>query len=563
MTETNVNQANQQLGKIAEAIWQRMIDQSVYLCLSEGLPIKRLPDLSVKQAEQNVAFAQATLAELEQIPLEQLTYGNQVIHQALHWDLAQGARELDLYWYQFPVTPYSAPFWIVNQVFTSFDFQSAEDLDHYLELLDGYPIMLDAMQAKLKGQVERGIVVPQEELGLVTPFLQALLQEPAKNLLSVAEERLAQLPASRVAAFGQALEQSIAKQINPRFQALLDYLGTEYSAKAPQQVGLGQYPGGLEAYGLLIQQHTTLSLTAQEIHEMGQAAVQELNLQMADIRRQIGFEGTKAEFHQFLKTDQRFFAKTPDEVGERMMAFIRRIEPKISSVFAQVPQAPYGVKRLDPELEGAMTFGYYDMPKPNQPVGYYCYNGSQLDQRSFYNAGGLIYHELMPGHHFHIARQRENENLPDVRRLSTHSAFTEGWAEYAANLAGELGMYDDPYDQYGRLAMEMFLSNRLVVDTGMNALGWSRARAAAMMQENCLETDAQIYTETLRYSVDMPAQALAYKVGSIKMHELRRKVEQALGADFDLRQYHEAVLEHGSMPLEVLERHMDNWVQMS
>jgi len=561
MSENRTNLANGRLSDLAEAIWQHIIDQDVYLCLAEGLPIKNLPDLSVVQAERNTAFAQGMMVELGQLPLEELTYANQLVCRVLQWDMARRADELALYWYQFPVTPYSAPFWIVDQVFAGFAFETVDDLYRYRDLLAGYQTMLAAMLTKLEGQIERGILIPQEELDLVMPFLGGLLRPPSESPLAVAEKRLVHLPPRHSIPFRHEVEGIIEKNINHGFQALLDCLGAEYRAKAPVNVGLSQYEGGLDAYGKLIELHTTLPLSPQQIHEMGHVAVEELDLKMAGIRHQIGFKGSKAEFHQFLKTDSRFFVETPEEVGELLMAFVRRIEPLIPSVFSKLPEAPYGVKRLDPELEGAMTFGYYEMPTPKEPVGNYRYNGSELDHRSYYNAGGLIYHELVPGHHFHIARQRENKALPDVRRLTTHSAYTEGWAEYSANLAGELGMYDDLYDQYGRLAMEMFLAVRLVVDTGMNALGWSRDEAVTFMREHCLESETQLHTESLRYSVDLPAQALAYMVGSIQMHELRQKVEATLGNQFDLPTYHEAVLEHGSMPLEILESHLDKVFQ--
>ena len=287
MADINTQQSNQRLQEIAETIWQHIIEQNVYLCLSEGLPIKGLPDLSEAQAVKNQAFARHMMAELEQIPPDVLTYANQVIHRVLQWDMARHAEELDLYWYQFPVTPYSSPFWMVNQIFTGHVFEAVGDLDSYLALLEGYPSMLAALLAKLEGQAERGILIPQEELDLVVLFLGSLLRDPAENPLAAAEERLTALPATDSAALRRSVDALIDDQINPAFQALLDYLGDEYRAKAPARVGIGQYEGGLEAYGRLIELHTTLPLTAQDVHQMGLAKVSELNQQMAEIRRQI------------------------------------------------------------------------------------------------------------------------------------------------------------------------------------------------------------------------------------------------------------------------------------
>ena len=208
-----------------------------------------------------------------------------------------------------------------------------------------------------------------------------------------------------------------------------------------------------------------------------------------------------------------------------------------------------------------MTYGYYQAPTASDPRGYYFYNGSRLKDRSLLNAAALVYHELVPGHHFQMSLQLENGDLPSFRRESRWTAYTEGWGEYASSLAGEMGMYDDPYDRAGRLMMDAFVSTRLVVDTGMNALGWTRARAVAYMKENTLESDGQIATEVLRYSCDIPGQALAYKMGSEKIRELREKAGRELGSAFDVRRFHDAVLGSGPLPLAVLERHIDWFIE--
>jgi uncharacterized protein (DUF885 family) len=244
-------------------------------------------------------------------------------------------------------------------------------------------------------------------------------------------------------------------------------------------------------------------------------------------------------------------------MGEALMAAARRIEPKLAEWFGTRPKAPYGVRRLSPALEPVMTYGFYQRPTPQEPGGYYMFNGSKLEERSMLNAAALSYHELVPGHHFQVALTQENPRLSAFRKNAAYTAFLEGWGEYASDLAGDMGMYTDPYDRAGRLSMDLFLSTRLVVDTGMNALGWSRDRAMDYMRAHTFESETQIRTETLRYSADMPGQALAYKMGSRTIRELRERMRQRLGARFDVRRFHETVLMHGSMPLGVLERHVE------
>jgi uncharacterized protein (DUF885 family) len=214
------------------------------------------------------------------------------------------------------------------------------------------------------------------------------------------------------------------------------------------------------------------------------------------------------------------------------------------------------VRPLEAQRAASMTYGYYQIPTATDPSGYYMYNGTRPEDRSILMAEAVIYHELVPGHHFQMALQMENAALVPFRRNAHPTAFTEGWGEYASDLAGEMGMYRDPYQRAGRLAMDLFLSSRLVVDTGMNALGWTRDKAIAFMRDHTFESDVQIDTETLRYSVDIPGQALAYKLGAKRIHDLRDRVAAEQGASFDLRAFHDYVLAAGALPLPVLDEHV-------
>jgi uncharacterized protein (DUF885 family) len=307
----------------------------------------------------------------------------------------------------------------------------------------------------------------------------------------------------------------------------------------------------------LIATHLTLPDEPERIHAQGLEEVAALAARMRELRSRIGFAGTEAEFHARLMQDPRVIAATPEDVGARYLRCMQRIEPLLPRWFARQPRSPYGVERLRPEQEAGMTYGYYDRPTLVGEQGTYRYNASDLATRSQLQVAALIYHELAPGHHFHIARQMELDHLPPLRSNSLElSVFNEGWAEYASGLAEEMGLYDDPYDLYGRLAHERFTAQRLVVDTGMNALGWTLERARAYMRDNTLEGPAQVASETLRYATDLPAQALAYRLGYRWFVDLRRETEQRLGARFDVRDFHEAVLGEGALPLQALRGHV-------
>lgn len=552
------------LAMIVDEYSQHQIDSSPAERLQRGLPVHDLPELTEESVAKEAAFARALLDRLSRIDPESLEGEDWFTHGVLKWDLemtVEGARHSGL---SFSVVPYALPLVYFHDVFARHPLESKEDLERYLRLLRQYPARVGQLRATLDGQRGRGILMPKGEIDLAVPMLRGFALPPERGVFAVAPERLAKIGSGPdkpgADAFRAEVARIVAAEINPALEGFAAYLAGDYRRAAPERTGIGQYPGGEEAYRYLVRQHTTLDITPEELHRRGLEEMERLRGRMAEIRRQLGFQGTQREFHQKLKTDPRFLARTPDEVAERLMAPVRRIEPKIKDYFLRVPRAPYGVRRLDPALEGSVTFGTYRQPNRQEPTGYYLFNASQLDQRPLTEAASLIYHELVPGHHFQIALQQENEDLPAFRRPLFVTAFVEGWAEYASELAREMGLYDDPYDDYGRLGADMFLTSRLVVDPGMNLLGWPRSKAMDLMRENLLISDVQIDTETLRYSAAIPGQALAYKTGSFKIWELRRRAEKALGSRFDIRRFHDAVLSHGALPLAVLERHIDRWI---
>jgi len=541
--------------------WRRMLDESNYLRLKLGLPIERLPDLSHAHARALADQADAMLKKLEEIDPAELNHRDRLSWEILKWHLDNTVRGLPFFWLGFPVTPYSSPIPGEHRVFTTFTFQTPEDGEHYLKLLRLYPVFIQGVEDKLRGQEERDIILPREELGLVIPFLSSFIAKAEASLFFVPDARLDKLENRAARDFQERVREEITSRINPALERLIGYLRGEYSEKAPDRVGLWQYPGGEEYYTYLVRLYTTRDYSPEEIHEIGIRNVRLNYDRIERVKNRIGFDGNLDEFIRFLKTDKRFFPATAEEIGDRLRSYIAGMDARIDQYFLRRPEAPFGTERLDPALEAAMTFGYYQPPTPTQPKGLYLYNGSTPEQRSLIQAESLIYHELVPGHHFQIALQSENENLPKFRRESFISAYSEGWAEYAAWLGREMGFYQDPYDLCGRYLGDMFLSARLVVDTGMNALKWPREKAAAYLEEASFFTPTQVETETLRYAVDLPGQALGYKMGSLMLADIRRKAEQALGDRFDIRRFHEAILGSGSMPFPILERHIDWFVE--
>jgi len=550
-----------QFHSIVDKYWIYQQEASPIQDFLEGKNIKNLPDISIEKARKDAAFSKGILKKILKVDSAELTHKDWISYEILKWQLENEIIAPDYYWFGFLIPPVSGYITAILQAYTRYTFNTPEDFESYLDLLKEYTAFIQTAIRLTKEQAGKEIILPKEMFAMVQPFLQYILVKGEQNPLYVKSNRLRAFEETEAQTFQATVKDYIDTEVSAAYQDYVEYISGEYYIQAPDSVGLGQYPGGKEYYSYLVKVNTTLDLTPEEIHQIGLDEVDKIETKIDKIKDSLGFEGTREEFRQFLKTDERFFPKTPEEIEEKLMSYVDLMDANIPDYFSSVPIAPYGVKRLAPELEGSMTFGYYQMPTVQDEKGYYMYNGSKLDERSLLMAEALIYHELVPGHHFHIASQMENEEIPEFRKYFLPNAFNEGWAEYTAWLGLEMGLFEDPYSLIGRHLLDMMLAVRLVVDTGMNYLGWSRAEAAEFMREHMIESETQIYTESLRYSVRSPAQALGYKLGSIKMMELRAKTEKALGGNFDIKRYHNAVLGNGAMPLFLLEKHIDWFIE--
>ena len=517
--------------------------------------------LTLEAAEKRSDRARELLDRLEPIDREGLAHDQQVVLDVLGWSRA-GMDEVELYWYSSPLMPALSPLRGALGRAGSFELNDEEGTQAYLDFVRGVDDSLTEVFQKERGRAARGIILPDEQIDRVVPFLASFAVAGPDNPLWVDEARLAGLSGEAADAFGNRLRSVLERRVARTADRLMAYVDQSLRARAPNTVGMSQYPGGRRAYRTATRLLTTLEITPEEVHEIGLAAVEDINRQMAEVRERIGFEGTKAEFHEQLRRDPRFYVERPEQFGERLMEYDARIQPHIDDYFLRRPEAPYSVRRVNLALEASLTYGFYNLPTETDANGYYNYNGSKLSERSLLSGAALAFHELVPGHHFQIMLQAENESLPLLRRRQMFAGYTEGWGEYSSSVvAREMGMYEDPYDLYGRLVFDNFFAVRLVVDTGMNYYGWSRPKAMLYMREHTMESDVQIDSETIRYSMRSPAQALAYRMGRETFLRLRRHAEAALGDHFDVRRFHDAVLSIGSVPLVVLESHVEWWIE--
>ncbi len=537
----------------AEDLWQLKLE-SPYTRASTGLPVTHIPAGTLDEAEHDASRAQAIADTLKDVPAEGLAESDRLTLEFLHHDLGQQTQAPQAWWIHSPVAPYSSQYlsYYAQVVIGTAAITSAAEFERRAGLWSDLAAAVRTARLRLDQQAARGWRLAQPAIAPTLASWRLLRQALAAQL-------------SPAGAGGDWSARWAAQAAKLRDQELLPAIDTvmagladpAYAAAAPPEPGLMHLLGGDAAYRSMIVTHLTVADEPERIHAQGLAEVAALAERMRALRSRMGFDGAEADFHARLMSDPRVIATSPDDVAERYMACMRRIEPLLPQWFSALPRSPYGVERLPPEQEAGMTYGYYDKPQGVGQQGTYRYNASGLATRSQLQVAALIYHELAPGHHFHLARQMELDHLPTLRRNALElSVFNEGWAEYASGLAEDMGLYDDPYDLYGRLAHERFTAQRLVVDTGLHTRGWTLQQARDYMHANTLESAAQVASETLRYGTDMPAQALAYRLGYRWFSDLRSETKARLGARFDVRAFHEAVLGEGALPLAALRGHV-------
>ena len=372
------------------------------------------------------------------------------------------------------------------------------------------------------------------------------------------------LPATMPAAEREALKARgaalIAEVLAPRRRAWLDFLTDDYLPKAPETPGLADRPGGREMYAYEVRGYTTTDLTPDQVHQIGLDEVARIRARMDVEMRASGWTGDFAGFLNFLRTDPRFYATTREGLLEKASEMAKRADDGLPPLFGTLPRLPYGVRPVAREIEANYTTGRYSPGSlQNGVAGGYLVNTARLDQRPLYELPALTLHEAVPGHHLQIALQQEAGDQPYFRRQVDVTAFTEGWGLYAEYLGEEMGFYRTPYERFGRLSYEMWRACRLVADTGLHWLGWTTEQARACFRDNSALAPHNIETELQRY-IGWPGQATAYKIGEIRLRAIRARAEAALGAKFDVRKFHDALLVEGPLPLDLLDARMDAWI---
>jgi uncharacterized protein (DUF885 family) len=439
-------------------------------------------------------------------------------------------------------------------------FDTAADYRAYLKRLNGLPRQIDHVIASLQAGIDSGWMPAAVAVARVPQQLDTHLETDLEKNLVYAPFRkfAADIPAAEQAALAEAGRQAVLQSVVPAFRKLKTFYETQYLPRARKELAASTLPGGMPFYQAMIGRMTTTGLNAQQIHDTGLAEVARITADMDATVNEAGFQGTRAEFIRFLNTDPRFlYTRTEDMLaGYRDIA--KRADAALPAYFAELPRLPYGIRAMQ-AWEGDNAEHYTPGAGDGSRPAWFEANVLNLKRRSMPSMASLVLHEAVPGHHLQIARAQELPGVPKFRRNGFFSAYMEGWALYAETLGKEMGLYTTPYERFGHLQQEMHRAARLVVDTGIHALGWDRDRSIAYLEATAGLSHAAAIAETDRY-INWPGQALAYKLGQLRITALRAKARAALGARFDIRRFHNAVLDNGPLPLDVLEQQIDAWI---
>jgi uncharacterized protein (DUF885 family) len=435
------------------------------------------------------------------------------------------------------------------------------EADQMLARLAAYPARLDVEIQNLRRGMATGWVPSRPVLQRVLAYLDGLLVAPEASAIYEPFKTLGSaIPPGEQQALRERAQALIATQAQPALRRLRAFVAGPYMAAAPAEGAFSGYPGGAEVYAALVADHTTTRMSPDEIHQLGLGLVAQLRQQMEEVMRSSGFTGTWPDFLRYLNTNPRFFHTSPEALLAGYQAVAKRIDPELPKLFAELPRLPYGVRSIPAFAGPGAAANYSRGTADGTRAGWFNANTQAYKTTPTWTMETLVAHEAVPGHHLQTARALELRDLPDFRRSAFYTAYGEGWALYAETLGPELGLYTDRYSLFGHLQAQIFRAARLVVDTGLHAKGWTRQQGLDYLSEQTGKDAVFMASEIDRY-LSNPGQALSYMVGQQRILALREKARQALGARFDIRRFHGVVLDQGPMPLDVLERQVDDWIR--
>ena len=522
----------------------------------------RWSDESPEAIEFGRATSHKILRALDSIDRSQLTPAEQVNFDLARRRIQRGIEGDKFHGEYMPINQMGGPHQDIPQLLSFTPANSVKDYEDILTRLRSLPTVLEQTTALLNKGLAEGITPPRVTLREVPSQVGSLLvDDPMQSpMLKAFQKFPASIPAPEQERLKAEAVKAFNEQVAPAFRKLQTYLANTYLPAARDSIAMSALPDGKAWYAYNVSNQTTTDLTPDQIHQIGLSEVKRIRGEMDKLIASTGFKGSFAEFLTFLRTDPRFFYDKPEDLLTGYRDIAKRIDPGLVKLFGKLPRLPYGVIPVPSYSEKAQTTAYYnDGSLAAGRPGYFYANTYDLKSRPKWEMEALTLHEAVPGHHLQISLAQELEDVPQWRRYDNYTAFVEGWGLYAESLGSDLGLYEDPYSKFGQLTYEMWRAVRLVVDTGMHTKGWTRQQAIDYFKANAGKAEHDIEVEVDRYIV-WPGQALAYKIGELKIKELRAYAEKELGSKFDVRTFHDHVLGNGALPLDLLEKNIKTWV---
>ena len=523
----------------------------------------RLTDLSDRAEHARRDSMNSFLAKLLATDRENLTSENQLNYELFQW-MIQREQQAERFNYHYqPIGQQDGIHIQFPQIINFQPLDSAVLFDDYIQRLQGFPKQVDDVIANMKKGIQAGLVPPKFIMEKVLEQVHQLAEKETDSIpfmLPVFEDKN-KLTVEERNELQKQLTAGIENHIKPAYKKLEKFIDTEYLPACREEAGVWSLPNGKERYEYAIENYTTLPLTADEIFNVGMGEVERITKEMEAIKEKAGFKGSLSEFFTFLRTDPQFYYTNEQELLDGFRDILNEMDKKLPQLFGRLPKARYELKEIEAYRAAAAPQAYYySAPEDRSRPGYFYVNTYDMPARPKYTMTALALHEAVPGHHLQISIAQELEKMPWFRRDMSVTAFVEGWGLYSESLGYETGMYEDVYQHFGALTFEIWRACRLVVDVGLHHKKWTREEAVKYMMEHTPNSELDIRSEVDRY-ISWPGQALAYKIGELKIKALRKKAEEALGDKFDITVFHDKVLENGAIPLPLLEQIISQWIE--
>jgi uncharacterized protein (DUF885 family) len=561
--ENRANQAGRELHELFAAEWDYWMEQypTWASTLGDRRWNDRWEDRSLDAIGKRHAHNLMVLAKLKAMDRESLSLSDRLNYDLFVRDYEEDVEGYQYRWYLIPLNQRGG-IQTADELADALRFETVKDYEDWLARLRALPAYVEQTIALMREGAKARIILPKIVLGRIPGQIDhQIVDDPKASPFYKQFERFSSaVSEADRARLALAAQKTIADSVVPAYRRLKQLFVADYLPAGLDQVGVWQLPQGEARYRFAARQHTTTKVTPEEIHAIGLSEVKRIRGEMQAIIDKVGYQGSFRDFSVFLKSDPQFYYKTPEELLEGYRALTRRIDPMLVKLFKTLPRMPYGVEPVPKNIAPDTTTAYYRGPAADgSRAGTYFVNLYKPETRPKHEMMALSLHEGVPGHHLQIALAGEQQALPNFRRYGGYTAFIEGWGLYAESLGDEMGLYDDLYSKFGQLTYEMWRAVRLVVDTGIHYMRWDRQKASDFFVENTAKPELDIVNEVDRY-IAWPGQALAYKIGQLKISAIRAKAEKALGKKFDVRIFHDELLKDGALPLDVLEAKMDAWI---